>query len=117
MHRSIRVLAALTLWLAVVGLGAIGVIAAAQSAASPEEVILSAAFLLVLFNPIRGRIQRVVDRRFHGARYDGERTAGAFSVRMRDATDLPTVAGDLDDTVRRAIAPSRIGLLLRGGGR
>ena len=80
-------------------------------------VAASTLIVAALFNPIRVRVQRVVDRRFHRARYDGERTVGAFSVRMRDATDLPTVAGDLDDTVRRAIAPTRIGLWLRGGGR
>ena len=82
-------------------------------------IAVAASTLLVaaLFNPVRVRVQRVVDRRFHRARYDAERTAGAFSVRMRDATDLPTVARDLDDTVRRAIAPSRVGLWLRGGGR
>jgi hypothetical protein len=44
-------------------------------------------------------------------------TASAFSVRMRDATDLPTVARDLDLTVRRVIAPSSVGLWLRGGSR
>ena len=78
-------------------------------------IAVAASTLLVaaLFNPVRVRVQRVVDRRFHRARYDGERTASAFSVRMRDATDLPTVAGDLDTTVRLAIAPSRVGLWLR----
>ena len=82
-------------------------------------IAVAASTLLVaaLFNPVRVRVQRIVDRRFHRARYDGERTAGAFSVRMRDATDLSTVAGDLDATVRLAIAPSRVGLWLRGGGR
>ena len=82
-------------------------------------IAVAASTLLVaaLFNPVRVRVQRIVDRRFHRARYDGERTAGAFSVRMRDATDLSTVAGDLDATVRLAIALSRVGLWLRGGGR
>ena len=70
-----------------------------------------------LFTPVRRRVQRLVDRRFDRARYDGERTASAFSVRMRDAIDLPTVTNDLDVTVRRAIAPSHLGLWLRGSGR
>jgi hypothetical protein len=33
---------------------------------------------------------------------------------MRDAIDLPMVTADIDATVRRAIAPSRVGLWLRG---
>ena len=81
-----------------------------NSLAVAGSTLLAAA----LFTPVRQRVQRIVDRRFDRARYDGERTASAFSVRMRDATDLPTVAADLDLTVRRAIAPSRVGLWLRG---
>lgn len=84
-----------------------------NSLAVAGSTLLAAA----LFTPVRQRVQRIVDRRFDRARYDGERTAGAFSVRMRDATDLPTVAADLDVTVRGAIAPSSVGLWLRGGER
>lgn len=84
-----------------------------NSLAVAGSTLLAAA----LFTPVRQRVQRLVDRRFDRARYDGERTASAFSVRMRDATDLPTIAHDLDATVRRAIAPSSVGLWLRGGER
>ncbi len=84
-----------------------------NSLAVAGSTLLAAA----LFTPVRRRVQRIVDRRFDRARYDGERTASAFSVRMRDATDLATVTDDLDVTVRRALAPSRVGLWLRGGGR
>jgi len=84
-----------------------------NSLAVAGSTLLAAA----LFTPVRRRFQRIVDRRFDRARYDGERTASAFSVRMRDATDLPTVAADLDLTVRRAISPSSLGLWLRGSGR
>ena len=86
-----------------------------SSVAKTNSLAVAGSTLLVaaLFTPVRRRVQRIVDRRFDRARYDGERTARAFSVRMRDATDLPTVAADLDGTVRRAIAPSRVGLWLR----
>jgi len=46
------------------------------------------------------------------AAYAALTLASAFSARMRDATDLPTVAHDLDVTVRWAIAPSRVDLWL-----
>ena len=80
-----------------------------NSLAVAGSTLLAAA----LFTPVRSRVQRMVDRRFDRSRYDGERTASAFSVRMRDATDLPTVLDDLHSTVGEAIAPSRIGLWLR----
>jgi MFS family permease len=81
-----------------------------NSLAVAGSTLLAAA----LFTTVRARVQRFVDRRFDRARYDAERTASAFSVRMRDATDLGAVTHDLDATVRRAIAPSRMGLWLRG---
>ena len=80
-----------------------------NSLAVAGSTLLAAA----LFTPVRRRVQRIVDRRFDRARYDGERTASAFAVRMRDATDLLAVTDDLDVTVRRAIAPSRLGLWIR----
>jgi hypothetical protein len=80
-----------------------------NSLAVAGSTLLAAA----LFTPVRNRVQRLVDRRFDRSRYDGERTATAFSVRMRDATDLPTVLDDLHGTVGEAIAPSRMGLWLR----
>jgi hypothetical protein len=82
---------------------------------SGNSLAIAASTLLAatLFTPVRRRVQHIVDRRFDRARYDSEEMATAFSVRMRDATELPTIASDLDMTVRRAIAPSRIGLWLR----
>ena len=100
----------------IVNLGLQGLLSSFTSGNS-FAVAGSTLLAATLFTPVRQRVQRIVDRRFDRARYDGERTASAFSVRMRDATDLPTVAHDLDATVRRAIAPSSVGLWLRGSGR
>lgn len=81
-----------------------------------SEIAVAASTLLVaaLFNPVRVRVQRVVDRRFHRARYDAEQTVAGFASRLRDEVDLPTLARELDATVRQAIAPSSIDLWLRG---
>jgi hypothetical protein len=70
-----------------------------------------------LFTPIRRRIQRVVDRRFDRARYDADQTAVAFASRLRDEVDLPAVTADLHATVRGAIAPTTVGVWLRGPAR
>jgi hypothetical protein len=90
-----------------------------SSFTSASSLAVAGSTLLVagLFTPVRRRVQRIVDRRFDRARYDGERTASEFSARMRDAIDLPTLTRDLDVTVREAIAPSRVGLWLRGSDR
>jgi len=81
-----------------------------------NTVAVAASTLIVaaLFQPLRRRIQSVVDHRFDRARYDADRTVTAFSERMRDAIDLPALAADLDGTIRQAISPSRLGIWLRG---
>jgi hypothetical protein len=81
------------------------------------SVALSTLVVAALFQPLRRRVQTVVDRRFDRARFDGERTTAAFSERLRDQVDLPTLAEELDRTVRHAISPSSVSLWLRGDGR
>ena len=56
-----------------------------------ENTLAVAASTLVafaLFQPLRRRVQRAVDRRFDRARYDGERTAAAFAERLRNEVDV-----------------------------
>jgi hypothetical protein len=83
--------------------------------AQGETLAVAASTLLAfaLFQPIRRRVQRAVDRRFDRARYDAERTAVAFADRLREEVDIDAVASDLRDTVQRSIKPDGLGLWLR----
>jgi hypothetical protein len=85
---------------------------------SGQTVPVAASTLAVfaLFQPLRRRVQRVVDHRFDRARYDAERTAQAFAERLRDETDLAAVTRDLTRTTRTALAPSTLGIWIRDGG-
>jgi len=76
-------------------------------------VAVSTLVAFALFQPVRRRVQRVVDRRFDRARYDGTRIADAFAERLRDEVDLPTLAAELDTTVRASLAPAHIAFWLR----
>ncbi len=97
----------------------LGLTTAFESLTSGNSVAVAASTLVVaaLFTPLRRRVQRAVDHRFDRARYDGERTAAAFSERLRDEVDITTVTTDLDHTVRSAIAPTSVGIWLRAGER
>ena len=61
-----------------------------------------------LFQPVRRRVQRGVDRRFNRARYDAEETVTAFAARLKDAVDLDTVRDDLAGVVQQALEPAHV---------
>jgi hypothetical protein len=61
-----------------------------------------------LFNPVRRRVQRGVDRRFNRARYDADLIVAAFASRLKDAVDLDSVREDLAGVVQNALEPAHI---------
>ena len=66
-----------------------------------------------MFQPLRRRVQGIVDHRFNRARYDADRTVQAFSVRLRDQVDPGEIRASLLATVGRSVAPSRANVWLR----
>ena len=67
-----------------------------------------------LFNPLRRRVQRVVDRRFNRARYDADVTVAAFAARLKDAVELDAVRADLTGVVQATLEPAHVRLWLAG---
>jgi hypothetical protein len=84
---------------------------------SSVGVAASTLVAAALFNPLRSRVQRVVDRRFNRARYDAEATVDAFAARLRDAVDLDAVQAELLEVVQRTVEPSHATVWLRGAAR
>jgi hypothetical protein len=75
-----------------------------------STVAVAAATLVAaaLFNPLRRRVQQLVDRRFNRARYDADQTVAAFAVRLKDAVDLDSVRDDLAGVVQQALEPAHV---------
>jgi hypothetical protein len=84
-----------------------------------ETLAVAASTLaaFALFQPVRRRVQTVVDHRFDRARYDGERTAAAFAERLRVQVDLAGLEADIAATVGAALRPTSTGLWIRAARR
>lgn len=98
-------IAALTIGTALAGM------AQGQTVAVAGSTLLAAS----AFQPIRRRVQRLVDRRFDRARYDGERVADQFRERLRDRVDPAGIETEFARTVGEALRPGSAAVWVRHG--
>ena len=80
------------------------------SLSSPVAVAASTLAAAALFNPLRQRVQRVVDRRFNRTRYNADRTVAVFAAGLKDAMDVTAVREDLTSVVQQTLEPAHISL-------
>lgn len=88
----------------VLGLG--GIARAVTGESGDLVVALSTLLVAAAFQPVRGRVQGAVDRRFNRARVDGLQAVEEFGRRLRDEVELTTVVADLRRTAVRTLQPS-----------
>jgi hypothetical protein len=95
----------------------VGAVLSPFMSGSELSVAVSTLATLALVQPLRRRIQDIVNRRFYRSRYDAVRTLDALSIRLRDEVDLDTVCADLVNTVRHTVQPVHASVWLRETGR
>jgi hypothetical protein len=80
---------------------------------SSLAVAASTLAAAALFQPLRRRVQGVVDRRFNRARYDADHTVEAFTRTLRQQVDLDAVRSGLLAAVNGSLQPTTARLWLR----
>ena len=108
--------AAITAVLAISYIGAVIVLQgllAKFTSGNTVTVAISTLLVAALFQPVRRRVQAVVDRRFNRARYDAAVIVSEFSRQARDEVDLEALLTAVDQSARRAVAPVTINVWLR----
>jgi hypothetical protein len=109
----------LTATLAVVYVGSVVGLQATLQALTGQErlpqlaIVVSTLVIAALFNPLRRRIQAFIDRRFYRRKYDTRKTLEAFSVKLRNETDLDALNAEFVGAVKETMQPAHVSLWLR----
>jgi hypothetical protein len=79
---------------------------------TPLVIVISTLVIAALFQPLRLRLQEIVDRRFYRSKYDAERTLVAFAETVRDEVDLHNLYATLMRVTEETLQPASLSLWL-----
>ena len=109
----LTILLALVYFALVFGLQALARLITGQISQTPVVVVVSTLVIAALFQPLRRRIQKIIDRRFYRSKYDAAKIIANFSSTLRDEVDLNTLTEHLVAVVQETMQPAHVSLWLR----
>jgi len=100
----------------VIGLGALVRLFTGQVSQSPAIIVASTLAVAALFEPLRHRIQAIIDQCFYRRKYDAAKTLEAFSTTLRQEVDLDQLREQLLTVIQETMQPAHVSLWLRKSG-
>jgi hypothetical protein len=84
-----------------------------RQASDPVALVISTLAIAALFQPLRKRVQALIDRRFYRQKYDAEKALAAFSATLLNEVDLSGLREHLLVVVQDTMQPTHVTLWLR----
>ena len=107
----------LTALLALIYFGSIIVLQRLFTTATGQQsdlaIVISTLVIAVLFNPLRLRLQRGIDRRFFRQRYDAEQALQDFALTARSEADLERLSAAVTQVVEETVQPASVSIWLQ----
>ena len=75
---------------------------------SPIIIVLSTLLIAAMFNPLRQRIQNVVDRRFFRQKYDAAQVLSQFAQTARDEVEMEALQAELLRVIQETLQPESV---------
>jgi hypothetical protein len=79
----------------------------------PVAVAGATLVTAALFNPLRNRIRRWVDRRFNRSRYDADLVVEQLAWTLRDRLDSEEIVDEWVDAVSGTVEPAMVGAWIK----
>jgi len=112
-YGSLTGLLALVYFGLVIALQSIVHVLTGQVSQTPVVIVASTLAIAALFQPLRHRIQSIIDRRFYRRKYDAAKTIEAFGATLRNEVDLGQLREHMLNVVQETMQPAHVSLWLR----
>jgi hypothetical protein len=83
-----------------------------KRASQPVVLVVSTLVIAALVQPVRTRLQSIIDHRFYRRKYDAEKTLAAFSATLRHQVDLDQLREQVLAVVQETMQPAQVSLWL-----